>query len=316
MSANRVKVIIDYDGTLTYEERYVEDLAKSALKDLGENILKVPEKQVLELYQNTKNKIIKKPDLYSWMVDNIPACYAHEGALLLNTVTTQTLINENSQFVNSVKNFFKNKDIVYDPVVDITNYLFHKHTHDLKPHFRKTAKNTLMHFIKTDGFDPYILTCSLGDKVAKNLASLGIGTNNFETGFEYRVDVFDDTRQYEMDSSWDFYFNHPKYGKVQTVPVQNGFKIDLRRPAYYKKLLEITADSGKTIIVADMVSLPGILPLLMGLDFVLAKAVYTPQWAVDFVSSWDNGWVIDDIGQLPELVDKIMNQWFLKAPLL
>jgi len=51
------------------------------------------------------------------------------------------------------------------------------------------------------------------------------------------------------------------------------------------------------------------------MDFVLAKAVYTPKWAIDYVNSWENGWVIDDIGDLPKLVDKIMVGWFLKNQL-
>lgn len=316
MAARRVKVIIDYDGTLTYEERYVNDLAKFALKDLAENILHTSVDRVVSLYNKTKNKILKNPEKYSWMVDGLPACYAHEGALLLNTVTTQTLIVDNPAFKKTVNKFFKKRGIVYDPVVDCANYLFHKHTHNLRPHFRERAKQVLTHFINNQGFETYILTCSLGDKVAKNLKTIGIGTNGFVDGFKLKVDVFEDTRQYEMQRSWHHQFKHPSLEKINQIDSQNGFSIDLRRPAYFKKLKEISKDGSRIIIAADMVSLPGILPMLMGMDFVLVKASYTPQWAVDFVRSWENGWVIDDIEELPDLVDKIMVNWFLKSPLI
>jgi len=315
MIVRKVKVVIDYDGTLTYEERYVEDLAKKAIKDLADNILFEPEKKIRDIYYRTKEKILQYPEQYSWEVDGIPACYAHEGALLTNTVTTQTLLLENKKFRQAVTKFFKNKPVEYDPVVDCTNYLFHKHTHDLVPHFKEKARDVLLHFIKTDGIDPYILTCSLGDKVAKNLKRLKIGTNGEKNSFKYKVDIFGDTRQYEMDSSWDYYFNHPKLGKVQTIPVNDKFSIDLRRPAYFERLKQINGDGSRIIVVADMISLPGMLPLLLGMDFVLAKAVYTPKWAIDYVNSWENGWVIDDIGDLPKLVDKIMVGWFLKNQL-
>ncbi|MFC1711310.1 hypothetical protein ACFLZ1_01855 [Patescibacteria group bacterium] len=315
MIAKKVKVIIDYDGTLTYEERYVAALAKSALKDLAENILKIPLEKLVKTYEQTKKRILKDPQNYSWTVDNVPACYAYEGALLTNTVTTQTLILENKNFKKSVYDFYKNKKINYDPVVDCTNYLFHKHTHSLKPNFREKSKDVLIHFIEKEGIDPYILTCSLADKVAKNLSQLGIGANGFKDGFKYKVDIFDDTRQYEMDSSWDYHFDHPKLGKIQQIKANNGFSIDLRRPAYYERLKQIASDGSRIILTADMISLPGILPLLMGLDFILLKAVYTPKWAVDFVKAWDNGWVIDDISELPGMVDRIMIKWFLKSQL-
>ena len=133
INSNQVKVIIDYDGTLTYEEKYVAELAERSIKDLAENILHVPEKRLKEIYRETKAKILKNPHLYSWQVDGLPACYAHEGALLLNTVTNQTLILENKNFKKAVIKFFQNKKIVYGPVVDCTNYLFHKHTFDLPP---------------------------------------------------------------------------------------------------------------------------------------------------------------------------------------
>jgi len=308
-----VKVIIDYDGTLTYEERYVVGLAKKAIKDLAENILHISAERLTKIYQQTKQKILQTPEKYSWVISGIPACYAVEGALLLNTVTTQTLLNENRKFKKAIEKFFL--DYEYDPVVDCTNYLFHKHTFDLKPRFRKKAKEVLIHFIEQEGVKPYILSCSKGDKIAKNFARLGIGTDLKHNGFKYQVNVFGDTRQYEMDPEWNFHFDHPKFGRIQQIAINDKFSIDLRRSVYFDKLKQEAKDGSKIIITADMVSLPGILPLLMGMEFVLLKASYTPQWAVDFVNSWKNGWVIDNIGKLPKLVDKIMEGWFLKNKL-
>lgn len=313
MVARTVKVIIDYDGTLTYEERYVEDLAEKALQDLAENILHVPEEKIKKLYQKTKEKILQNPEKYSWIVNGLPACYACEGALLLNTVTTQTIIKENKNFKKAVEKIFSNLE--YDPVVDCTNYLFHKHSFDLIPHFKEKAGDVLIEFIKRKGIEPFILTCSQGDKVAKNLKRIGINTSGRKDGTRYRIRIFGDTRQYEMDPSWDYFFDHPQLGKTQVVPVNDQFSIDLRRSVYFNKLQNELSDGSRIIIAADMVSLPGVLPLLMGLDFVLVKASYTPQWAVDFVNSWKNGWVINEIGKLPTLVDKIMVNWFLKNQL-
>jgi len=313
MNAQSVKVIIDYDGTLTYEERYVADLAKKAVKDLAENILQVSPKKLEQLYQKTKEKILKHPEQYSWVVNSLPACYACEGALLMNTVTTQTLLKESRHFTQKVKKFFKEFD--YDPIVDCTNYLFHKHTFDLDPHFREEAREILLGFIKKEGIEPYILTCSKGDKVTRNLQRLKIGTWGNSDRFKDKIKIFGDTRQYEMDPDWDYYFEHPRFGRVQTIKVNDQYSIDLRRSDYFNKLKEQLKDGAKVIIAADMVSLPGILPLLMGIDFIMLRASYTPQWSVDFVQSFSNGWVINRLGELPAVVDKIMRKWFLKNEL-
>jgi len=316
MSAKKIKIIIDYDGTLTYEERYVADLAKSALKDLSQNILHVPLKKITKLYNKTRNKILKNPHKYSWIVNGLPACYATEGALLLNTVTTQTLIKENKNFVKKAEQFLPNAD--YGPVVGLTNYLFHKHTHNLQTHFRENADKVLKHFIKSNYFQPYILTCSKGDKVAKNLAKIKIGAHKYEkysNGLKDKVHIFGDTRQYEMNPSWEYCFNHPRFGKTQKINIDEKYSIELRRSDYFNKLKWIGKDGSKIIITADMVSLPGILPLLMGMDFVMIKASHVPQWSIDFVRSFKNGYIIENIDELPAKVDQIMENWFLKNKL-
>ena len=135
MISKKVKVIIDYDGTLTYEERDVAKLAKKALKDLAENILHLPEAKLVKIYEQTKQKILDNPTKFSWVVNGLPACYAVEGAFLLNTVSTQTMLRDNRKFTKAVTKFFPKGD--YGPIVDCTNYLFHKHTFGIVPQFRE-----------------------------------------------------------------------------------------------------------------------------------------------------------------------------------
>ena len=285
MRDSLVKVILDYDGTLTAEEEQVGELAERAITALAKDILKVPRSQVARDYERTREILLSRSHEFCWEVNGLCASYCDEGAFILNTTTLQTMLRTNPAYTRSVATLFQDR-VEYDPVVDCTNYLFHRYTFDLPPRFRTATRQVLRWLLEHPRFTPVILTSSLGDTVIKNLRTLQLG----------EIRVLGDTRQYEMDPSWDV---------CGELDLDSPFliagslrRIDLRRPAYYKALRSEGADGGM-IIVADTLSMPGALPLAMGKKFILLKTTYTPTWCEAFVRHHPHGRVIEHLEELP-----------------
>jgi hypothetical protein len=289
-SSGAVKVILDYDGTLTAEEEQVGELASRSVATLSREILNVPLSQVQEDYSRTREMILAEPYRYWWEVNGGIAAYADEGAFITNTTTIQVMLRLNPAYAEAVGAYFTH--VEYDPIMDCSNYLFHKHTFDLKPRFRPGAEAVLAELVKAPGLEPLVLSSSKGDKVTKNLRTIGFGG----------MRVLGDTRQYGIDPSWTREFSHPVQGRGQIFRVDEQHTIDLRRPAYYEKLTAEMEDSRRQIVVADTWSMPGAMPMMMGIPFLLLKTSYTPRWCEEYVSAHPYGEVLTDLTLLPERV--------------
>ena len=283
-----LKVIIDFDGTLTAEETQVAALAAKSLDTLANEIVKVPRPQLAADYRATRAQLLAAPQNYAWLVNGLRASYCDEGAFILNTTTMQVLLRENPSYARPVDALFANAE--YDPVADCVNYLFHRHTAELPPAFRPGARDVLAVLVADPERQPVVLTNSLGDKVERLLGTLDLPGP---------VAVLGDTRQYDMDPGWTFHFPHPELGPIQVWPVAGGRQVDLRRPIYYHALRAAAADGSRLAVVADTFSLPGALPLLMGIPFFLLRTAYTPVWCAETTAAHPLGRVLDDLAELP-----------------
>jgi len=286
----QVKVILDYDGTLTKEEAMVDDLACLSLDTMSREILRVPRDRLEGEYEETRRLILSRPQEFGWEVRGLLAAYSDEGAFILNTTTLQVMIKTNPLYTHRVIDFFR--DAEYDPVADCTNYLFHRHTAEIKPLFRQGTKETLDRLLQDERFIPLILTNSKGEKVERNLQDLGVRG----------VRILGDTRQYEIDPSWERRFFHPEQGMIQGLRIDTHHKVDLRRPAYYRALMGEAEGAEEVVVVADTLSLPGALPLVMGMRFYLLKTSYTPSWYQEFVKKEERGEVLES---LPSLMERL-----------
>jgi hypothetical protein len=141
-----------------------------------------------------------------------------------------------------------------------------------------------------------VLTNSLGEKVQRQLKTLEL---------DAPVPILGDTRQYEMDPGWTHRFPHPELGNIQLWPISRDRSVDLRRPAYFQALTKAAADGAQLAVVADTLSLPGALPLLMGIPFFLTRSAYTPTWCAQVVEAHPLGRVLKDLGELPEALDSL-----------
>ncbi len=289
-----LKVIIDFDGTLTAEETQARPLAEKSLDTLANEIVRAPRPQLAADYEATRARLLKAPHRYWWEVNGLIASYCTEGAFILNTTTLQVMLRENAAYAQAVTAAFPQPQ--YDAVVDCTNYLFHHHTAELPPAFRPAARGVLTLLAADDDRSPVILTNSLGDKVRRLLSTQGLDS---------LVDVLGDTRQYEMDPTWDHRFSHPDFGAVQIWPVSEEYPIDLRRPAYYRALVAASQDGSQLVVVADTLSLPGALPLFMGIPFLLLRTPYTPAWCAEAVEDHPLGHVLEDLAELPGVLDAL-----------
>ncbi len=290
VSSGAVKVILDYDGTLTAEEEQVGELASRSIATLSREILNVPLSQVQEEYSRTREMILAEPYNYWWEVNGGIAAYADEGAFITNTTTIQIMLRLNPAYTEAVGAYFPH--VEYDPIMDCSNYLFHKHTFDLKPRFRPGAQAVLAELVNAPDLEPLVLSSSKGDKVTKNLRTIGFG----------EMRVLGDTRQYGIDPSWTREFSHPEQGRGQIFRVDDRHTIDLRRPAYYEKLTAEMEDSRRLVVVADTWSMPGAMPMMMGIPFLLLKTSYTPRWCEEYVRTHAYGEVLTDLALLPERI--------------
>jgi hypothetical protein len=289
-----LKVIIDFDGTLTAEETQARPLAEKSLDTLANEILKVPRPQLAADYHATRARLLAAPHRYWWEVNGLIASYCDEGAFILNTTTMQVMLGDDPDYARAVAAAFPQAE--YDPVVDCTNYLFHRHTAELPPAFRPAAREVLVSLLDHADRTPVVLTNSLGDKVRRLLSALAL---------EREVAVLGDTRQYDMDPGWRHRFLHPELGGIQVWPVSEVRRVDLRRPVYYRALLRAVADGARLVVVADTFSLPGALPLLMGIPFYLVHTAYTPLWCTQVVDAHPLGSVLDDVGDLTAALDTL-----------
>ncbi len=287
-----LKVIIDFDGTLTVEEEQADVLAEAILSALADEILGVSYVQVTIDFQETRARLQAAPHQYSWEVNGLVASYCDEGAFILNTTAIQTMLKENPDYLQAVQAAFPNPE--YDPVIDCTNALFHRHSAVLPLAFRPAAKKVLTELINHPQRKPIILTNSLGDKVKRHLTTLGLA---------HQIKILGDTRQYDMDP--DCPCRYPALGGGKTWRINEKHVIDLRRPAYHKALLKAAADGSQLAVVADTLSLPGAMPLAMGIPFILLRTSYTPQWCLQAVADHPFGILLDNLADLPSVLDTL-----------
>lgn len=297
-----MKIIIDFDGTLTAEEEQARPLAERSLETLANEIIGAPSEELARAYDATQTCLLEAPHRYWWEVNGLIASYCDEGAFILNTTTLQVMLRESDVYREAVTRAFP--DVEYDPVVDCTNVLFHRHTAELPPVFRPAARDVLTALIEHPDREPIILTNSLGDKVRRHLDTLAL---------ESDVAVLGDTRQYEMAPDWNRRFAHAELGEIQVWPVSERHRIDLRRPIYYRALTqalnededEDEGERAQLTVIGDTFSLPGAMPLMMGIPFFLVHTPYTPDWCARVVSAHPLGRVLDDLAELPEALDAL-----------
>ncbi|MFQ5859440.1 MAG: hypothetical protein ACE5LU_27905 [Anaerolineae bacterium] len=292
--AKHLKIIIDYDGTLTAEETQVAALAEKSLNTLAKEIVGAPRETLAADYTATRARLLRAPHRYCWEVNGLVASYCNEGAFILNTTTLQVMLQENPAYDQAVAAAFPQAE--YDPVVDCTNYLFHRHTAELPPRFRPAARDVLLALVQHPNHTPIILTNSLGNKVHRHLKTLAL---------DHEIAVLGDTRQYEMAPDWTHRFPHPQLGHIQVWPVSEEYRIDLRRPVYYRALGQAAADGSRLAVVGDTLSLPGALPLMIGIPFFLVRTPYTPAWCAQAVDAHPLGRVLDDLADLPAALDSL-----------
>ena len=285
-----LKVVLDYDGTLTAEERQVPEVTRRSLQELADQILHVPLEELEAAYAATVVRLHAAPHEYHWEVNGLRVSYCDEGAFILNTVALQIMLADNQPYSEAVATHFA--DAKYDPVAVCTNHLFHAHTAPLEVPFRDAAFEVLRWLVAHPEVEPVVLTNSLGDKVERNLRRLDLAP----------IRVLGDTRQYDLDPGW----TPPFVGSAQFLMVDDLHTVDLRRRIYHDALTHELANGSGLAIVADTLSLPGALPLAMDLPFALLRTSYTPGWCVAYVKQHPLGVVLDDLTALPAWIEQLL----------
>ena len=279
-----LKVLFDYDGTLTAEELQVREVARRSLTELAESVLEADLDEVQAAYRNAAQRVRSSALEYGWRVNGLLASFADEGPFIFHTVTLQTMLAEDEGYRKAVAARFAGTD--YDPVTACTNHLFHTHSAPLEVQFRGGAAEVLSRLLEEPDVEPLVVSSSLGDKVERNLARLDVGP----------LRVLGDTRQYEIDPDW----HPPLPGGEKQVEADAEHPIELRRRVYHEALARELEDGSRLAFVADTLSLPGALPMAMGIPFALLRTDYTPEWCAAYVDRHPMGAVVDNLAAVPE----------------
>ena len=102
-----LKVIIDFDGTLTAEETQVQLLAEKSLDTLASEIIGAPRRQLAADYGATRARLLAAPERYWWEVNGLVASYCDEGAFILRrsetdyTLKAHTTVEEFNEYFGS-----------------------------------------------------------------------------------------------------------------------------------------------------------------------------------------------------------------------
>jgi len=292
-----LRIIFDYDGTLTYEEEQADLLRRRSLEILAGDILETPLAGLEAAYWATQRRLLTEPARHGWMVDGQMAAYCDEGAFLLNTATMQALLAGEPAYAAAVARRFPSAK----PIQTCINWLFHSQTADLPVAFRPDTDPTLRRLLARPAVETVVLTNSKGDKVRRRLTEAGLplspeGAAPRSAG---RIRILGDVRQYDMTPA-----TLPGLPAMWLAAADR--PIDLRRPTYHRALLREQADAGRLWIVADGLSLAGSLPLALGIPFFLIRASYTPAWATDCVAAQPAGVILDDLAQLDEHAKRLL----------
>ena len=194
----RTRIIIDFDGTLTAEERQATRLGGRSLDTLADILAPATGqerdhlRQSLETaYRAARREILAHSELGGWEVSGLLASYGDEGAFILNTSAIQlllaSLLRRHPAAVDALEAALPARE--YGLVEDTSNYLFHRHTAEFPPLFRPEAREVLVALLEREDCEPVVLTNSLGDKVERLLATLDL---------PHPLRILGDTRQYEM----------------------------------------------------------------------------------------------------------------------
>jgi hypothetical protein len=116
------------------------------------------------------------------------------------------------------------------------------------------------------------------------------------------IRILGDTRQYALDPGWT-----PPFGSGEHfLTVDDLHTVDVRRRVYYDALIRESADGSSLAVVADTLSLPGALPLAIGIPFALLCTRYTPDWCAAYVEQHSLGTVVDSLAALPSWVERLL----------
>jgi hypothetical protein len=292
-----LRIIFDYDGTLTYEEEQADLLRRRSLEILAGDILQTPLAGLEATYWTTQRRLLAEPARYGWMVGGQMAAYCDEGAFLLNTATMQALLAGEPAFAAAVARRFPS----VEPIHACINWLFHSQTADLPVAFRPDADPILRRLLARPAVETVVLTNSRGDKVRRRLteAGLPLAPEGAETPVAGRIRILGDVRQYDLTPA-----TLPGLPAMWSAAADR--PIDLRRPTYQRALLREGADARHLWVVADGLSLAGSLPLALGIPFFLTRASYTPAWATDCVAAQPAGVILDELAQLDAHVKRLL----------
>ena len=275
-----IQVVNDFDGVHTNQLKQAEMVKKVGIGILSQ-LSGAKENYISFQYKNIERIINQEPHRHGWILSDVITAYCDEDHFIRSSTILSKLILENEDYKITVEKRFK----------DTRKFIQHAFEEGCKhasPQIDLEKSKKVFNESKKSGSNTTIVTNSETERIEGYLARVGI-------------------KVYGMAKKYDIDPNFTSIGNALEIEHQGKtYRVDLRRRKYFNILEEIKQEKGEVIaVVGDVFSLDLALPYALGMDIILKKNSYTPEWAENFVKNCGRGHVANDIAKLPQIYETI-----------
>jgi len=267
-------VVLDFDGTITDIDKEAVPAVIGWKKDAGKE-LGFTDEEIQRRWANAESKIKSNPQNYGWVKSNkiiAPAC---ADPLVMATVTTQVLFDEESKYLDEHK-----RD-------EVSYKIFKNNYKKSKTVFKEGAKQFLSEL--KNQFHVYIVTNSASSEVSKKVQKLSNDHTN--------IPIYGEAGKYIL---------HPDWTDVPESVERKGFgrPLFLRRKQYWNVIKNIMKEKGvspdKVAVVGDIYELDLLLPEYKGMRVVLTPQPTAADFELAAVKSYSKGYIAESLRNVLE----------------
>lgn len=284
------KILSDFDGVWT-DPRKEADAIISHLIEAAARAAKVPLDQARADFAGFLELVNASPGRYGWAPDGWITGYVDEDPLLISSGLGM-LLHDGKNIAGAPRY----RDAIleqHETLMTFTDTCFL----EAMSKFLETQPNQLLMRARpvldrwlAAGYEVVVVSNSHAEKLCKWFQERGIDAREDDTG---EIRVRGNAKKYQIASDT---------GALEL----SGRKICVDRPLYLKALVEEQAD----VVIGDVFSLDLSLPYVLRRDglpgapkhLVLKRHKHTPAWITALVGEGPIDCLVDDLGDLPDLV--------------
>lgn len=282
------KLISDFDGIWTNQEQEAEFVWNFILNKTSE-LSGIPTNEVNDLLNHCKKEMSSEPWEYGWFYEGKIAAYFGEDPFgdnnavfdYINRAASKTSHSRFRQRIYEIKESILNN---YQSLADFSEYCFKESTADFKIKGKLKPienANDIIRELNSSGVEIVVASNSRTEKIEHLFTKAGLRVTNQFSIKRSRLHAMGGAGKFKIDDSFSLL--------PESINLDGKFRVNLRRPSYYKILLEEKPD----YVLGDVFSLDIALPLWLSMndkDFSGLKVIqkiqpHTPAWVRKYIAS-------------------------------